>query len=154
LQNIPIRTEIGGKIRKGIIASSRKNLLMSCDYSQIELRVLAHLSKDENLVAAFKSHRDIHKATAGLIYGVEEKDVTEEMRDNAKRVNFGILYGLTSFGLSRDLSISFDEAQAFIDAYFLALPQGEGIYRKNDTGCSGERICFYDIREKKVYTGN
>ncbi|MDD3087521.1 MAG: DNA polymerase I [Candidatus Omnitrophica bacterium] len=122
LQNIPIRTEIGSKIRKGIIASSKKNLLMSCDYSQIELRVLAHLSKDKNLIADFKSNRDIHKATAGLVYGVEEKDVTEAMRDSAKRVNFGIVYGLTSFGLSRDLNISFDEAQAFIDAYFLRYP--------------------------------
>lgn len=138
LQNIPIRTEIGGKIRKGIIASSRKNLLMSCDYSQIELRVLAHLSKDENLIAAFKSHRDIHKATAGLIYGVEEKDVTEEMRDNAKRVNFGILYGLTSFGLSRDLNISFDEAQAFINAYFLRYPRVKEYIEKTIQDAQGK----------------
>jgi len=123
LQNIPVRTDIGSKIRRGIIASSKKNLLISCDYSQIELRILAHLSKDENLIEAFESSRDIHKITASLIYGIEEADVNNQMRDTAKRVNFGIVYGLTSFGLSRDLSISLDEAQAFIDAYFSRYPK-------------------------------
>ncbi|MFY9402292.1 MAG: DNA polymerase I [Candidatus Omnitrophota bacterium] len=123
LQNIPIRTQIGGNIRRSIIASDKDSLLLSCDYSQIELRVLAHLSKDGNLIEAFRRNKDIHKITAGLIYGVEEKDTTEEMRDTAKRVNFGILYGLTSFGLSRDLNISIDEAQAFIDAYFSRYPK-------------------------------
>jgi len=123
LQNIPIKTDIGRNIRRAIVASDKENLLISCDYTQVELRMLAHLSKDEDLIAAFIAGHDIHKITASLIYGIEEKDVTDEMRDTAKRVNFGIVYGLTSFGLSRDLNISFDEAQAFIDAYFARYPR-------------------------------
>ena len=122
LQNIPIKTDIGKNIRRAIVASSKENLLISCDYTQVELRMLAHLSKDENLISAFIAGHDIHKITASLIYGIEEKEVTGEMRDTAKRVNFGIVYGLTSFGLSRDLKISLNEAQAFIDAYFTRYP--------------------------------
>jgi DNA polymerase-1 len=89
----------------------------------VELRVLAHLSGDENLKRAFSEGKDIHKATAALIYGTHEKDVTDEMRDSAKRINFGIVYGLSSFGLSRDLGIPPDEASAFIDAYFARYPK-------------------------------
>lgn len=122
LQNIPIKTDVGARIRKAIIAGAKDNHLVSCDYSQIDLRILAHLSGDEHLIAAFKKGKDIHKATAALIYGVEEKEVSDEMRDRAKRVNFGIVYGLTSYGLSRDLKVGFDEAQSFIDAYFLRYP--------------------------------
>jgi DNA polymerase-1 len=122
LQNIPIKTDIGRKIRQAIIACGDDNCLLSCDYSQIELRILAHLSQDKNLISAFKHDRDIHKATASLIYGLEEKDVTDSMREVAKRVNFGIIYGLTSYGLSRDLDIPVEEAQRFIDAYFLRYP--------------------------------
>ncbi|MDD5196155.1 MAG: DNA polymerase I [Candidatus Omnitrophica bacterium] len=118
LQNIPIKTDIGAKIRKAIIAGSKDNYLISGDYSQIDLRILAHLSGDEHLSTAFKKGMDIHKATAALIYGVEEKEVSDEMRDRAKRVNFGIVYGLSSYGLARDLNVGFDEAQSFIDAYF------------------------------------
>jgi len=123
LQNIPIKTDIGSNIRRSIIASGEDNYLLSCDYSQIELRILAHLSKDENLILAFKKDLDMHRATASLIYGLEEADVTDAMREVAKRVNFGIIYGLTSYGLSRDLGISVDDAQSFIDAYFLRYPK-------------------------------
>ncbi len=123
LQNIPIKTEIGKNIRRAIISSGKGYYLLSCDYSQIELRILAHLSKDENLTAAFKKDKDIHRATAALIYGLEEKDLTDPMRETAKRVNFGIIYGLTAYGLSRDLGISVDAAQGFIDAYFLRYPK-------------------------------
>jgi DNA polymerase-1 len=124
LQNIPIKTDIGRKIRQAIIAATRDDYLLSCDYSQIELRLLAHICQDENLISAFKEDKDIHKATAALIYGLDnENDVTDEMREVAKRVNFGIIYGLTSYGLSRDLDITQDEAQAFIDAYFLRYPK-------------------------------
>jgi DNA polymerase-1 len=123
LQNIPVKTEIGRNIRKAIISSGEDYFLISCDYSQIELRVLAHLSCDKNLIQAFNNDLDIHRATAGLIYGVEEKDVTSQMREMAKRVNFGIVYGLTSFGLSRDLGIPVIEAQNFIDAYFTRYPK-------------------------------
>jgi len=122
LQNIPIKTEVGSRIRKAIIAYDNKSVLLSCDYSQIELRVLAHLSGDENLIQAFRRGDDIHKATAALIYNVEEKDVTEEMRDVAKRINFGIVYGLSSWGLARDLKLPLEEAQVFIDAYFIRYP--------------------------------
>ena len=123
LQNIPVKTEIGRKIRKAIIATGAESNLLSCDYSQIELRILAHLSKDENLISAFKEDKDIHKATASLIYGIDEIDVTDQMREVAKRVNFGIVYGLTSYGLSRDLGIPVDEAQSFIEAYFARYPR-------------------------------
>ncbi|RJP29749.1 MAG: DNA polymerase I [Candidatus Omnitrophota bacterium] len=123
LQNIPVKTEIGRQIRRAVIAFDKGSRLLSCDYSQIELRVLAHLSKDENLISAFRNNKDIHKATASLIYSVEEPQVQDYMRETAKRVNFGIIYGLTSFGLSRDLDISQDEAQSFIDAYFIRFPK-------------------------------
>jgi len=123
LQNIPVKTDIGRNIRKAIISSSQKNYLLSCDYSQVELRILAHLSKDKNLTLSFKQGKDVHKATAALIYGQKEQDITDSMRDVAKRVNFGIIYGLTSYGLSHDLNISLDEAQNFIDAYFTTYPQ-------------------------------
>lgn len=122
LQNIPVKTEVGRNIRRAIIASGDEDYLVSCDYSQIELRILAHLAEDENLMLCFREGRDIHKITASLIYGLDEKDVTESMRDAAKRVNFGIIYGLTSYGLSRDLNIPLDEAGRFIDEYFLRYP--------------------------------
>ena len=119
LQNIPVKTDIGRNIRRAIIVSEKENYLLSCDYSQIELRILAHLSGDENLIRAFKSGKDMHKVTASFIYGLDEASITDTMREIAKRVNFGIIYGLTSYGLSRDLGISIDQAQGFIDAYFL-----------------------------------
>lgn len=122
LQNIPIKQEIGRNLRRAIISSGPKDYLLSCDYSQIELRILAHLSKDENLTLAFKKDKDIHRATASLIYGLDEASISDEMREVAKRVNFGIVYGLTSYGLSRDLRIPLDQAQGFIEAYFLRYP--------------------------------
>ena len=123
LQNIPIKTDIGRNIRRAIIAREEQNYLVSFDYSQIELRILAHLSKDINLISAFNQNKDVHRITASLIYGIEETSITDEMRERAKRVNFGIIYGLTSYGLSRDLNITLDEAERFIDAYFLRYPQ-------------------------------
>jgi len=122
LQNIPIKTEMGQQIRKAIIPSKGR-LLLSADYSQIELRILAHLSKDETLIGAFERQEDIHNYTASLIYDVKEDQVTKQMRDNAKRVNFGIVYGMSSFGLSKDLNIPPQEAQDFIDKYFLRYPK-------------------------------
>jgi len=123
LQNIPIKTEIGKNIRRAIIAFDKDSHLLSCDYSQIELRILAHLSKDKNLISSFKKDKDVHRTTASLIYGLDEKDVTEQMREVAKRVNFGIIYGLSAYGLSKDLGISLEEAQGFIDAYFVRYPE-------------------------------
>ncbi len=122
LQNIPVRTELGRSIRGAIISYDTDSLLLSCDYSQIELRILAHLSGDPGLIEAFKQDSDIHRRTAALIYGINEKEVSDEQRNSAKRVNFGIVYGLSSYGLSRDLSLPIDEAQKFIDAYFATYP--------------------------------
>lgn len=122
LQNIPIKTEEGRKIRKAFIPSDKKNILLSADYSQIELRVLAHFSEDENLIKAFKEGLDIHSFTAGLVFGVKENDVTSEMRNMAKTVNFGIIYGMSPYGLSQGLNIEVDKAKEFIDAYFERYP--------------------------------
>jgi DNA polymerase-1 len=124
LQNIPVKTDIGSMIRRAFVAGNEQQLLVSCDYSQIELRILAHMTGDERLIAAFRQGADIHRATAALIYGMDnEQSVSDTMRETAKRVNFGIIYGLTSFGLSKDLKVSATEAQAFIDAYFLRYPR-------------------------------
>ncbi|MCK5581022.1 MAG: DNA polymerase I [Candidatus Omnitrophica bacterium] len=122
LQNIPIRTELGRQIRKAFISSGKDREIISADYSQIELRVLAHLSGDENLVRAFQEDQDIHDFTAALIFNVDEKDVTPQMRTSAKRVNFGITYGMSAFGLAKDLGVPQPQAQDFIDRYFLRYP--------------------------------
>ena len=122
LQNIPIRTELGRQIRKAFIPGDKNSVILAADYSQIELRVLAHLSGDENLIKAFQRDEDIHAYTASLIFEVDERNVTPQMRNSAKRVNFGIIYGISDFGLSNDLRVSRAEAQAFIDRYFLRYP--------------------------------
>ena len=119
LQNIPIKTELGKKIRQIFIPAQKDNLFLSADYSQIELRILAHLSDDENLITAFKKNLDIHAYTASLIFGVDSSKVTEQMRNAAKTVNFGIIYGMSAYGLSKDLGIEQNKAQEFIDAYFV-----------------------------------
>jgi len=121
LQNIPVKTEMGRLIRKAFVARPRnkgKGKILSADYSQIELRVLAHFSEDPNLTKAFAEDRDIHTFTATLLYGVQEKDVTREMRNAAKTINFSIVYGKTSYGLSQDLNMSITEADQFIKNYF------------------------------------
>jgi len=122
LQNIPIRTELGRRIRKAFIPWEKDHVILSADYSQIELRILAHLSQDKNLMKAFHDNQDIHTYTARLIFGVTGNPVSYAMRDTAKRINFGIIYGMSAFGLSKDLAISQDEAQEFIDKYFLRYP--------------------------------
>lgn len=118
LQNIPIKTELGRQIRRVFVPPAKDSMLLAADYSQIELRILAHLSKDEKLVTAFKQGEDVHRFTASLIFDSELKDVTDEMRVAAKTVNFGIVYGMSAFGLAKDLGIKIEEAQKFIDAYF------------------------------------
>lgn len=116
LQNIPIRTEIGRDIRKAFVAPEGR-VLIGADYSQIELRLLAHLSRDPALIEAFRDDQDIHRAVAAQIHGVDLEAVTREQRDGAKMVNFGIVYGITPFGLARRLGVSNDEASGIIDAY-------------------------------------
>jgi DNA polymerase-1 len=123
LQNIPIKTDIGRQIRKAFVAQDKNHLILSCDYSQIELRILAHFSKDPALMNAFEQDVDIHTHTASLIFGMEEKDITQKMRSVAKTVNFGIIYGMSSYGLARELDIEASQAKEFIQAYFKRYPK-------------------------------
>jgi len=117
LQNIPIRAEEGRRIREAFTAK-KGCLLISADYSQIELVILAHLSRDENLISAFKDNRDVHTRTASLIFGIDESGVKSEQRRMAKTINFGVIYGMSAFRLANELNISRTEAQNFITAYF------------------------------------
>ncbi|HEX2923638.1 MAG TPA: DNA polymerase I, partial [Chloroflexota bacterium] len=118
LQNIPIRTEMGRRVRRAFVARDESWTLLSADYSQIELRVLAHMTGDPVLVDAFQRGEDIHAATAALVYGIPLSEVTPTERRIAKTVNFGVLYGMSDFGLARDTGLTRKEAGAFIDSYF------------------------------------
>lgn len=118
LQNIPIRSEDGGRIRKAFIPGESGWKIVSADYSQIELRIMAHLSGDERLISAFTSGMDIHRATAAWMFDVKAEEVTSDMRRQAKEVNFGVLYGMGDYGLGQRLGISRSRAKEFIDAYF------------------------------------
>ena len=122
LQNIPVRTERGREIRKAFIPRDENHVLVSADYSQIELRIVAAISADENMCAAFKSGKDIHTATAAKVFNVAETEVTKEMRYKAKSVNFGIIYGQGAFGLADNLGISRTEAKGIIDNYKKQFP--------------------------------
>lgn len=118
LQNIPIRTELGKEIRKAFVPRDKNHLILSADYSQIELRIMASICKDENLIKAFKENEDIHRRTASLVFMVDPNDVTPDMRRKAKEVNFGILYGIGPFGLKNRLGITQTHAKEIIDTYF------------------------------------
>jgi DNA polymerase-1 len=118
LQNIPIRTEEGRRIRQGFIVGAGYECLLTADYSQIELRIMAHLSQDEALAAAFGSGHDFHAATAGSVFGVQPADVTQELRSRIKAMNYGLAYGLSVYGLSQQLHVTPDEARAYMDDYF------------------------------------
>jgi DNA polymerase-1 len=129
LQNIPIRTELGRRVRQAFVADRRPafqivpdSVLVSIDYSQIELRLMAHMSQEPFLLEAFRAGEDVHQATAALVYGVPLDEVTSDMRRVAKTVNFGLLYGMQAYGLSRDTGMSRSESQAFIDQYWARLP--------------------------------
>lgn len=125
LQNIPIRSAEGRRIRKAFIAPKGYKIL-AADYSQIELRIMAHLSGDEGLIRAFKNGEDIHRATAAEVFGVAPEAVSDEQRRNAKAINFGLIYGMSAFGLGRQLHIGRNEAQQYIDLYFERYP---GVHR-------------------------
>ena len=140
LQNIPVRLEEGRKIRKAFVPSEEGWLLFAADYSQIELRVLAHMSQDEKLMEAFHKGEDIHSKTASDVFGVAIDEVTSDMRDAAKAVNFGIVYGISDYGLSQNLNITRKEAAEFISTYLTSFP---GVKRYMDEAISVAKVNGY-----------
>ena len=158
LQNIPIRTEEGRKIRQAFVPETG-NLLISADYSQIELRIMAHLSQDEGLLSAFCNDQDIHRFTASEVLGIPMEEVTSEQRRSAKAINFGLIYGMSAFGLARQLGIERSAAQAYMDQYFLRYP-GVKKYMESIRESAaqkgyvetlfGRRLYLPDIRAKNV----
>ena len=123
LQNIPIRTVLGQQIRKAFVPGKRDWFILSADYSQIELRIMAHLSDDETLAAAFEMGEDVHRHTASMVFDLAPEFVTDEMRGLAKTVNYGVIYGMSAFGLAQQLGLTVGEAQGFINRYFATYPQ-------------------------------
>ena len=123
LQNIPIRSEKGREVRKAFVPKSEDFTLLAADYSQIELRLMAHLSQDEGMLSAFQNSEDIHAATAAKVYQFDLEKVSREQRSHAKMVNFGIIYGISAFGLSQRLGIKRGEAKEIIDNYFMQYPK-------------------------------
>ena len=159
LQNIPIRTERGREIRKAFVARDEDYSILAADYSQIELRIIASLSKDEHLMEAFRNHYDIHRATAAKIYHIDIEDVSSEQRRNAKSVNFGIVYGISAFGLSEQLDIPRKEAAALIEEYFQQYPSikkyiDDNIAFARENGYAqtllGRRRYLYDINSRNA----
>ncbi len=148
LQNIPIRTEEGRKVRQAFVASPGYKIL-AADYSQIELRIMAHLSEDEGLLRAFANGEDIHKAAAAEVYGVALDEVTTDMRRSAKAVNFGLIYGMSAFGLAKQLHIGRNEAQEFIDRYFATYP-GVKRYMDNTRSEAAEKGYVETLRGRRL----
>ena len=138
LQNIPIRTELGRKVRKAFIAADGFSLL-SIDYSQVELRIVAHFAQDEAMLAAFRANQDIHTATAAAIYNIPLSEVTKEQRRHAKAINFGLIYGMSAFGLTRSSDLTLAEAEVFVAEYFKRFP--------------GIKAYLYDMRKKAARQG-
>ncbi|HEY7530295.1 MAG TPA: DNA polymerase I [Gemmatimonadota bacterium] len=156
LQNVPVRTDVGRELRKGFVAPPGR-LLVSADYSQIELRLVAHLSRDENLLEAFRQGVDVHRRTAALVLGISQEDVTFEQRSVAKMVNFGLIYGMSPFGLADRLGIEKDVAAAFIRDYFAVFPgvrryQEEAVAQAQELGfvstLLGRRRYLPEIRSR------
>ncbi len=121
LQNIPIRSELGRRVRNGFIAE-QGNLLLSVDYSQIELRIVAHMAQDAGMLAAFRAGQDIHATTAAAIYNIPLEKVTKDQRRHAKAINFGLIYGMSAFGLTRSTELTLAEAEDFVKEYFREFP--------------------------------
>lgn len=153
LQNIPIRTPIGQKVRQAFLPGSEDQVLLSADYSQIELRILASFSGDETLTQAFVDDRDIHAVVGAQIGGVALDDVTPELRRRAKAVNFGIMYGLSPFGLARQLKIDKEEAAAFIDAYFQQYPGIESFFARVLEEAQEKRFVQTILGRRRPITG-
>ena len=139
LQNIPVRTELGSRLR-GYFVAAPGETLVDADYSQIELRILAHITGDEAMQQAFLSGADIHRATAAKIYHIPESDVTHELRTSAKAINFGIMYGKGAYSLSKDIGVSVKEADAFLKNYLATFPKVSGYMDKT---ISDARNCGY-----------
>ena len=140
LQNIPVREEIGRMVRKAFVASESGGCILAADYSQIELRLMAHLSQDAALVEAFRANQDIHAATASRLFHEPIESVTREQRRKAKSANFGIIYGISSFGLAQNTGIKVGEAKAIIDSYFASFP---GVKQYMDQSIMRARDCGY-----------
>src|SRR5262249_19680469 len=153
LQNIPIRTREGREIRSAFLPGQADWRFLSADYSQIELRVLAHFSRDEALCAAFARGDDIHTQVAAQVFGVPFADVNSEMRRRAKAVNFGVLYGQSAFGLAKGLKISQDEAAEFITAYFARYPGVDGFLREILEGCRANGYVKTILGRKRAIHG-
>lgn len=150
LQNIPIRTARGMKIREAFVPSDPEGYIVSADYSQIELRIMAHLSGDPSMIEGFRSGADVHRATAARIFKVADNDVTTEQRRRAKVANFGIIYGISAFGLSQRMGISRSESKAFIDEYFRSYPKIRE-YMDSAVAGAGESGCVETIFGRKRY---
>ncbi len=149
LQNIPIRTEEGRRIRHAFIAPEGK-LILAADYSQIELRIMAHLSQDQGLLTAFAEGKDIHKATAAEVFDVDFDEVTAEQRRRAKAVNFGLIYGMSAFGLAKQLDIPRNEAQSYIDTYFKRYP-GVLKYMEETRAIAAEQGYVSTLNGRRLY---
>ncbi|MEN9336265.1 MAG: polymerase, partial [Bacteroidota bacterium] len=150
LQNIPIRTERGRQIRKAFIAKNDEYVLLSADYSQIELRIIAALSGEENMIKAFQHNEDIHRSTAAKVFNVALEAVTKEQRSNAKTVNFGIIYGVSAFGLSNQTNLSRSESAALIDAYYQTYPKLKS-YMQNQVDFARENGFVETISGRRRY---
>ncbi|KPK76748.1 MAG: DNA polymerase I, partial [Phycisphaerae bacterium SM23_30] len=122
LQNIPVRTQLGQEIRRAFVPADKNSVILSADYSQIELRLLAHFSRDQALTEAFTRGQDIHRYVAAQVHGIDPEQVDQDQRSQAKAVNFGIIYGQTAYGLSRGIGMPVEQAQRFIDDYFARYP--------------------------------
>jgi len=150
LQNIPIRTERGRLIRKAFIARDENHTLVSADYSQIELRIIAALSGEENMIKAFQDNEDIHRSTAAKVFNIPLEEVTKEQRSNAKTVNFGIIYGVSAFGLSNQTSLSRKESAELIDAYYASYPKLKS-YMQNQVDFARENGYVQTVLGRRRY---
>ena len=149
LQNIPIRSDEGRRIRQAFVAPEGYKLV-AADYSQVELRIMAHLSDDEGLLKAFQEGRDVHRATAAEVFGVSEEDVTDNQRRSAKAINFGLIYGMSAFGLAKQLGIGRAEAQDYVNLYFQRYP-GVQAYMDNTRENAKEKGYVETIFGRRLY---
>jgi DNA polymerase-1 len=149
LQNIPIRTAEGRRVRQAFVASAGHKLL-AADYSQVELRIMAHLSRDPGLLTAFTSDQDVHRATAADVFNVSLEDVSADQRRSAKAINFGLIYGMSAFGLANQLNVSRGEAQEYVDRYFEKYPGVRG-YMEQTQALADEKGYVETLFGRRLY---